>query len=74
MKSDVARDISATSGGAVFDSIALADVAEAINGLTAAIVADTASDKAQDTSQKTAAIARFTEVMDRWEDDRWRQP
>ncbi|MGF6250983.1 hypothetical protein ABID82_005796, partial [Methylobacterium sp. PvP062] len=59
---------------AVFDSIALADLAKAINGLTAAIVADTASEEAQHTSQMTAAIIRFTEVMDRWEDDHGRQP
>lgn len=74
MKPDVARDISAASGGAVFDSIALGDLTKAVNGLTAAIVAETASEEAQHTSQMTAAITRFTEVMDRWEDDHGRQP
>ncbi|KOX49671.1 hypothetical protein ADL19_20200 [Streptomyces purpurogeneiscleroticus] len=74
MKPDVARDIAVTPGAAVFDSIALADLTKAVNGLTAAIVAETASEEAQHTSQMTAAITRLTEVMDRWEDDHGRQP
>ncbi|XYD10138.1 hypothetical protein R1A27_06395 [Methylobacterium sp. NMS12] len=58
----------------MFDSIALADLAKANNGLIAAIVADTASEEAQHTSQMTAALTRFTEVMDRWENDDGHQP
>lgn len=69
LKPDVARDVAAAPGAAVFDSIALADLAKAINGLTAAIIAETASEEAQHSNQMTAAIARLTEVMDRWDDD-----
>lgn len=69
MKPEVARDIGAASGSALFDSIALADLAKAINGLTAAIVAETASEEAQHNSQMTSAIARLAETLDRLDDD-----
>jgi hypothetical protein len=72
MKPDVARDVTVTPGATLFDSIALADLTKAVNGLTAAIVAETASEEAQHSNQMTAAIARLTEVMDRWDDDHHR--
>ncbi|WP_336488264.1 hypothetical protein [Methylobacterium nigriterrae] len=68
LKPEVARDVAqACTGAALFDSMALADLTKAVNGLTAAIVADTASEEAYHTSQMTAALARFTEVMDRFD-------
>ncbi len=67
LKPEVARDVAAGCGGMVFDSMAISDLATAIRGLTAAIVADTASEEAHHTSQMAAAVNRFTEVMDRFE-------
>ncbi|PJI55813.1 hypothetical protein CTI14_01675 [Methylobacterium radiotolerans] len=74
LKPEVARDVAVTPGATLFDSIALADLTKAVNGLTAAIVAETASEEAQHTNQMTAAIARLTETLDRWDDDHPRQP
>lgn len=72
LQPDVAREVASAPSTALFDSIAIADLAKAINGLTAAIVAETASEEAHHTSQVTSAIARLTESLDRWDDDHGR--
>lgn len=67
LKPEVARDVAATAGGAVYDSMAMADLTAAVKELASAIRADTASEEAHHTSQIAAAFNRFTEAMDRFE-------
>lgn len=65
LKPETARDIATCSGGAVFDSLAIADLTAAVKGLTAAIVADTASDQAHHASQITEVMGRLVPVLER---------
>lgn len=67
LKSETARDVAQCSGGAVFDSMALSDLAAAVKDLAAAIRADTASDEAHYSSKLAMAIERFSERMDRYD-------
>lgn len=67
LKPEVARDVAGGCGGMLFDSIAVTDLATSIKGLTAAIVAGTASEEAHHTSEMASAISRLTEVMDRFD-------
>lgn len=74
LKPEVARDVAGCASGAVFDSMAISDLTAAIKGLTTAIMADTASEEAHHTSQMAAAVTRFTEVMDRFEQSERARP
>lgn len=65
LKPETARDIAACSGGAVFDSLAIADLTAAVKGLTAAIEADTASDEAHHASQIMEVMGRLVPVLER---------
>ncbi len=65
LKPDTAREIATATGGAVFDSMAIADLTTAIKGLTAAIVAETAADQAAHAEQVTAVLSRLVPVLER---------
>lgn len=67
MKPEVARDVAATPGAAVFDSIALADLASAIKDLASAIRAETASDEAHHNSELASVLKRLTDRVDSWD-------
>ncbi|ACL58927.1 hypothetical protein [Methylobacterium nodulans] len=67
LQAETARDV-ATAGPAVFDTIAVADLTDAVKDLAAAIRADTASDAARHDSQLISVLARLTERIEEWEE------
>lgn len=69
LKPEAAREIAATAGTAVFDSMAISDLTSAVKDLTAAIRADTASDEAHHSSEIASLVERFTNAMNQWEED-----
>lgn len=75
MKKEVARDVACGAGNsAVFDTMAISDLATAVKDLASAIRADTASDEAHHVDKMTTVIGRFSDAMDRWEERETQDP
>lgn len=69
LQDETARQVAATTGTAVLDSLAMQDLTDAIKDLAAAIREDTESDKARHNNQLTSVLARLTERLDELEDE-----
>ncbi|OAS18934.1 hypothetical protein [Methylobacterium platani] len=64
LQPQTARDIATTAGGAVFDSMAIADLTAAVKGLSAAIAAGTASDQARHAQEAEVLNVRIADALE----------
>lgn len=69
LKPEVARDVATTAGGAVYDSMATADLTAAIKDLAAAIRADTASDEAHHSSRLASVLDTLMTRLDHFDNE-----
>ncbi|ACL58427.1 hypothetical protein [Methylobacterium nodulans] len=64
LQAETARDVASASGPAVLDSIAIADLTDAVKELALAIREDTASDTARHNDQLISVLERLTDRLE----------
>ncbi|ACL55931.1 hypothetical protein [Methylobacterium nodulans] len=68
LQTETAKDVAAVAGTAVLDSIAIADLTDAVKELALAIREDTASDKARHNDQLRSVLERLTDRLEELEE------